>query len=186
MKNYKWVLLVLSVLGLSACASINSNPHPGKSERVGVLLVQDCQGELDCSPFSLLEPDLQNSSIALTGSVDSGMHGHLIAVLGIEIGEKNSLPLLQVEKVRAITDFDYQSFLSLAVSEYTQQTFSCESLWDQSYDWRLDGHQPVFIATLKQPSAPEQVNLQLQYDGLTQKLLSALLLPPDANPCQLR
>jgi len=186
MKNSKWVFLVLTVLGLSACASIAPNPHPGKSERVGVLLVQDCQGELDCSQFSLLGPDLQSQSVALTGNIDPGMGGRLVAVLGVAVGEKNSLPLLQVEKVRAITDFDYLPFLSQAVSGYTQQTYSCASLWDQSYDWRLDGRQPVLIATLKQPSDPEQGNLQLQYDGLTQKLLSARLMPPDANPCQLR
>lgn len=186
MKNYKWVLLTLSVLGLSACASIAPNPHPGKTEHVGVLLAQECHGELDCTPFSLLAPDLQNRSVALSGRIDPALHGRMIAVLGVALGQKNSLEQFQVEKVRAITDFDYQPFLSKAVADYTQQTFSCASLWDQSYAWRLDGRQPVLIATLRQPSDPQSTNLQLQYDGLTQKLLSAQLLPPDADPCQLR
>lgn len=180
------LLSAMASLILTGCATFSANPHPGKLEQVGVLLVKNCQTDASCSSYSLLEPDLQQRLVALSGTIDDSLKGRLIAVLGTDAGKQNGLQLLSVEQIKAITDFDYQPFLSQAVADYTQQQYGCASFWDQSYAWRLDGRQPVLIASLNHPLDPDSGRLVLEFDGLNQALLSANSQPNDANPCQLK
>lgn len=187
MNKLKWLLLIVSGVVLGGCSSLSQNTaHSGKLERVGVLLVQDCDGDSSCSKLSLLEPDMQTRRVALSGKVDAALQGRLIAVLGTGSGGKNGLELVRVEQTRAITEFDYQPFLNQAVADYIQKKYACTSFWDQSYAWRLDGRQPVLIASLSHPFEPASGKLNLEFDGLTQAMLSAKSDPDTANPCQLR
>ena len=186
MKKIVTLLSVLAVFLLSGCASLSPDPHPGKLERVGVLLVKECNQASNCSPYTLLESDLQKPEVALSGSVDARLEGRLIAVLGIEEGVENGLQLIRVEKTRAITDMDYQSFLGEAVTDYTQQEYGCVSFWDQAYAWRLEGRQPVLMATLTHPDSAVNGRLELEYDGLNGALRVADLQPDTADPCQIR
>ena len=123
MKKIISLLSVLAVSVVSGCASLSPDPHPGKLERVGVLLVKECDQRASCSPYTLLESDLQRPRVALNGQVDERLQGRLIAILGTEQGVENGLQLIRVEKTRAITDMDYQSFLVQAVTDYTQQEY---------------------------------------------------------------
>lgn len=188
MNKIKWLSLILVGMVLSGCSSFSANTqHSGKLERVGVLLVQACESDASCSEFSLLEPDMQSSSVALTGRIDPALQGQLIAILGVGSGKKNGMELVQVEQTRAITTFDYKPFLDMAVADYVQNQYACVSLWDQSYRWRLDKRQPVLIATLSNPLFPDSaMTLQLEFDGLTKSLISAHGEPQEVNPCQLR
>ena len=186
MKNYKILVLLAAGLVLSGCASMSGDPHPGKTERVGVLLVKNCQQNSECAQYSLLEQDMRTRQVALNGDIDASLKGRLIAVLGTEVPMQAGLQSIEVEQSRAITEFDYRPFISEAVSDYTQQTYQCVSLWDQAYAWRLDGRQPILIATLSHPSGVESGRLTLEYDGLNKALLSAQSEPENANPCQLR
>lgn len=186
MKNYKSMLFLATSLLLSGCASFSGDPHPGKLERVGVLLVKNCQQNSECAQFSLLESDMQTRHVVLSGDIDASLKGHLIAVLGEELPAQNSMESIQVEQSRSITEFDYFPFLSQAVSEYTQQNNHCVSFWDQSYAWRLDGRQPILMATLSHPSGAPEGRLELQYDGLTRALLSAESKPDGVSPCRVK
>lgn len=187
MNKIKWLLLIVLGIVLSGCGSFSGNtPHPAKLERVGILLVQDCAEDGTCSKFSLLEPDMRSRSVALTGSIDAKLQGRLIAILGAGTGGENELERVQVEQTRAITEFDYKPFLDTAVADYVQNTYACASLWDQSYRWRLDVRQPIFIAELSNPLAPDSNSITLEFDGLTKAMLSARSEPENANPCQLR
>lgn len=187
MNKMKWLLLIISVFVLGGCSSFSNNPqHPSKLERVGVLLVQDCTGDTDCDRFSLLEPDMQSRSVALNGRINESLGGRLIAVLGVGAEGQNALELVKVEQTRAITDFDYKPFMDKAVANYIQKKYSCTSLWDQNYAWRLDGRQPLFIATLSNPLAADAGTVKLEFDGLTKAMLSVSAVPESANPCQLR
>lgn len=187
MNKLKWLLLIVSGVVLGGCSSLSQNTaHPGKLEHVGVLLVQNCKGDVSCSKYSLLEPDMQMQLVALSGKVDAGLQGRLIAVLGTGSGGQNGLDLIRVEQTRAITEFDYKPFLNQAVTDYIQKKYDCTSFWDQSYAWRLDGRQPVLIANLSHPFEPASGKLNLEFDGLTKAMLSAKSVPDSANPCQLR
>jgi hypothetical protein len=186
MKNYKSIVLLAVSLVLSGCASVSGDPHPGKLERVGVLLVNNCTQRSECVPFSLLEPDMQARHVALSGNIDAALGGYLIAVLGTELPSTNGMELIDVGQTRAITEFDYQPFLAQAVSEYTQQNFQCISFWDQSYSWKLDGRQPVLMVSLSHPQGAAEGIVELHYDGLSKALMSANSSPDGANPCRLR
>jgi hypothetical protein len=191
MKNIKTMLLLAFSLVLSGCASFSGDPHPGKLERVGVLLVKNCQQGSECDQFSLLEPDMRTRRVSLSGNIDASLKGRLIAVLGQGLAKKDAsgqggMESINVEQSKAITDFDYQPFLSKAVSDYTQKNYQCVSFWDQSYAWRLDGRQPLLIATLGHPSGEDSGTVKLEYDGLNRALLSAERTPVDVNPCQLK
>lgn len=172
---------------LSACSSLpkfGSKSKVEELERVGILLVQDCGQSASCHKYSLLESGLRNRSVILAGNISSASKGRLIAVLGKEMAKRNGLEVVNVEKTHAITEFDYQPFLAQAVSSYTRQQYSCESLWDQSYAWRLDDRQPMLVALLTHPSKPG-TKLRLEYDGLTKALASAKGTPEGINPCKL-
>jgi hypothetical protein len=186
MKNYKIILFLAVSLALTGCASVSGDPHPGKLERVGVLLVKNCAQSSECVQFSLLEPDMRARHVALSGNIDVSLKGRLIAVLGTELPQQNGMESIDVEQTRAITEFDYQPFLSQAASEYTQQNFQCISFWDQSYAWKLDGRQPVLMVTLSHPGGADAGVVELHYDGLNKALLSANSSPDGANPCQMR
>lgn len=187
MKKIKWILFGLIATTLSACSSLpssSSNPHPGKQERVGILLVQDCKQSENCLKYSLLGSGMQSRSVVLIGNIEPSLKGKLIAVLGEELPEKDGLEAIKVEKTRAITDFDYQPFLAQAISAYTQQQYGCQSLWDQNYAWQLDGRQPMLIVVLRHPSMDGR-SLRLGYDGLTKGLVSAKATPENITPCPL-
>jgi len=186
MKNCKYILFLAVSLVLSGCASVTGDPHPGKLERVGVLLVKNCEQSSECVQFSLLEPDMQARHVALSGNIDTSLKGYLIAVLGTELPQQNGMQSIDVEQTRAITEFDYLPFLSQAVAEYTQQNFQCNTFWDQSYAWKLDGRQPVLMVTLSHPKGADAGVVELHYDGLNKALLSANSSPDGANPCQMR
>jgi hypothetical protein len=186
MKNYNTVLFLAASLLLSGCASLSGDPHPGKLESVGVLLVKNCVQSSECAQYSLLEQDMQSRSVALSGNMDASLKGQLIAVLGKEVSNTSEMKSIIVEQSKSITDFDYQPFLSQAVAEYTKQNYQCMSFWDQSYAWRLDGRQPVLIATLSHPEGAGSGRVTLEFDGLNKALLSADRSPEDANPCKLR
>lgn len=186
MKHLKYLLSGALSLLISGCASFSGDPHPGKLERVGVLLVKTCQSGSDCDQFTLLEPDLQSRRVSLSGNIDASLKGRLIAVLGTELPEHNGMQAVEVEQSKVITEFDYQPFLSQAVSDYTQLNYQCVSLWDQSFAWKLDGRQPILIATLSHPFEENQDRIILEYDGLTRALLSADRTPDETNPCLLR
>ncbi len=186
MKTYHTMLLLVTSLALSGCASFSGDPHPGKLERVGVLLVNNCQQSSECAQFSLLESDMQTRHVVLSGNIDASLKGRLIAVLGEELPAQNSMESIQVEQSKAITEFDYFPFLSQAVSDYTQENNHCISFWDQSYTWHLDERQPVLSATLSHPSGASAGRLVLQYDGLTRLLLSAESTPDGVSPCRKR
>ena len=187
MHKIKWLLLIALGVMLGGCGSFSGNAqHPGKLERVGVLLLQNCTSDDACAKFSLLEADMQSRHVALAGRIDAGLQGQLIAILGVGSGEQNGLELIQVEQTREITQFDYKPFLDTAVADYVQKQYSCTSLWDQKYAWRLDGRQPVLISTLTNPLMPDAGMIHLEFDGLTKSLLAANSEPESANPCQLR
>ena len=186
MKNYKTVLFLAAGLLLSGCASLSGDPHPGKLESVGVLLVKNCAQSSECHQYSLLGQDMQSRVVILSGNVDASLKGQLIAVLGEEVSNSSSMKMINVEQSKSITEFDYQPFLSRAAADYTKQHFQCMSFWDQSYAWRLDDRQPILIATLKHPKGADSGVVGLQFDGLTKALLSADRIPEDASPCQLR
>jgi hypothetical protein len=188
MKNYKSGLLLLASWMLSACASFSSGPHPGKLERVGVLLVQNCQNSnSDCDEFSLLEPDMHARRVTLSGNIDASLTGKLIAVLGKEeLPKRSGMESIIVEQTKAITSFDYQPFIRQAVSDYVQENYFCSSLWDQNYIWRLDNRQPILIASLSNSFEPDLGTIRLEYDGLKRDLLAAERTPGDTNPCQLK
>ena len=129
MKNIKTMLLLAFSLVLSGCASFSGDPHPGKLERVGVLLVKNCQQGSECDQFSLLEPDMRTRRVSLSGNIDASLKGRLIAVLGqglvINDGSGQGwMESINVEQSKAITDFDYQPFITKAVSDFTQQELS--------------------------------------------------------------
>jgi hypothetical protein len=187
MKKFRWMLLVLTWLTLPACSSLvklGFKPQDEKIERVGILLVQNCGQSASCHKYSLLESGLQNRSVILAGDISSSLKGRLIAVLGKEMVKRDGLEVINVEKTRAITEFDYQPFLAEAVSSYTRQQYSCESLWDQSYAWRLDDRQPMLVTLLTHPGK-SGTQLRLEYDGLTKTLASAKETPEGINPCRL-
>ncbi len=189
MKNIETMLLLAFSLVLSGCASFSGDPHPGKLERVGVLLVKNCEQGSECDQFSLLEPDMRTRRVSLSGDIDASLKGRLIAVLGKGLAKTDGsghggMESIEVEQSKAITDFDYQPFISNAVSDYTQQNYQCVSFWDQSYAWRLDGRQPLLFATLSHPSGADSGTVKLEYDGLNRALLSAERTPADLNPCQ--
>ncbi len=173
MKNYKTVLFLAAGLLLSGCTSLSGDLHPGKLERVGVLLVKNCSQSSGCDQYSLLEPDMQSRLVALSGNVDASFKGHLIAVLGKESSNTSKLKSINVEQIKSIIDFDYQPFLSQAVVNYTKENFQCMSLWDQSYAWLLEERQPILIATLRHPDGADSGMLALRFDGLSKALLSA-------------
>lgn len=183
--NKTLCLLVAGGL-LCGCASFSSDPHPGKLERVGVLQVVDCREDTTCVRYSLLGTDMHTRDSALGGAINGSLKGRLIAVLGTDAGQEGGLQHVNVEQTRAITDFDYQPFLRRATADYVQAHYHCTSFWDQSYAWRLDGRQPVLIATLGNPFEAAQGTLELEYDGLTRKLLTAQSRPGPVDPCQLR
>ena len=184
MKPIKWILLGSLGVGLYACSSLpGSDPHSGKLERVGILLVQNCGQRTDCYPYSLLGQDIQNRTTILSGNIDASLRGRLIAVLGKELAPQDDMEAIEVEQTLAITGVDYQPFLAQAVTEYTRQQFGCRSLWDQSYGWRLDGRQPVLIARLNHPADPNK-GLQLEFDGLDKELISMRALSESVNPCE--
>ena len=186
MKKYKFAVIVFTTMILSGCASFSSDPHPGKLERVGVLLVKDCQNQASCDAYSLLQPDLHTRRVALEGNIDASLRGRLIAVLGKQMPAKDGMESINVEQSKAITQFDYLPFIRQAVADYVQQNYQCVSLWDQSYAWRLDDRLPVLIATLINPFEENSGMLHLEYDGLSKTLLSAESTPDNANPCRLR
>lgn len=187
MKNYTNGLLAAVLVLLSGCAALSSsNPHPGKIERVGLLEEHKCNGNQECSRFSLLAPDMREKVALLDGAVDSSLKGRLIAVLGSDSGMQNGVQRIDVERTHSITDFDYQPFLSRAVSDYVDATYHCVSLWDQYYTWRLDGRQPVLLAMLSHTDGPENGMVELQFDGLNGKLMNAISAPRDIDPCQPR
>ena len=187
MNKIKWLLLIVLGVTLGGCGSFSSDvQHPGKLERVGVLSVQACASDDACSKFSLLEPDMQSRTVALDGRIDVGLQGQLIAILGVGSGGQNGLELIQVEQTHQITQFDYKPFMDKAVADYVQKQYSCTSLWDQKYAWRLDARQPVLIASLSNPLMPDAGSIHLEFDGLTKSLLAVNSEPESANPCQLR
>ncbi len=186
MHKIKFLLLTVLLSTLAACSTFSTTSNSGKLERVGVLLVQDCTDQAECTQFSLLEQDLQTPSVALSGQLSKAMQGQLIAILGMGSGGKNGLELIKVEQSQAITKFDYQPFLSKAVSNYVRTKYDCVSFWDQNYSWRLDGRQPIFTASLTHPFEADKGSITLSYDGLTKKLISATAKPDSANPCQIR
>jgi len=184
MFKLKTPFIVLAVLLLSGCVSLSSNPHPGKIEQVGVLLVKNCQNSSDCDPYSLLEPDMHTRRATLSGNIDASLKGRLIAVLGTQSADGSGS--IYVEQNRSITQFDYLPFIKKAVADYSRQDYQCLSLWDQSYRWRLDDRQPVLIATLTNPLKEKPGQVQLEYDGVSKALLSAQVFPGDTNPCRMK
>lgn len=187
MEKFRWVLLALIGVTLSACSSLpkfGSKSQDEKLERVGILLVQDCGQSTSCHKYSLLESGLQNRSAILAGNISSSLKGRLIAVQGKAMVKRDGLEVINVEKTHAITEFDYQPFLAQAVSSYIRQQYNCEPLWDQSYAWQLDKRQPMLVAQLTHPAKPA-TQLVLKYDGLSKALVSAKGTPDNANPCRL-
>jgi hypothetical protein len=186
MKNYKTVLILAVGLLLSSCASLSGDPHPGKLEHVGVLLVKNCAQSSECDQYSLLGQDMKSRSVILSGDIDASLKGRLIAVLGTDVSNNSAMKTIHVEQSKSIVEFDYQPFLNQAVADYTKQNFQCMSFWDQSYGWELEGRQPILIATLRHPKGADSGAVELRFDGLNKALLSADRIPEDANPCQLR
>jgi len=186
MKNIKWLLLAVLGTGLSACSTFTPDTNPDKTERVGVLLAQNCEGQADCDSFSLLDKDMATQIAALGGKLNRSLNGRLIAVLGKGQVGANGLERISVEQTHAITQFDYQPFLNDAVARYVQQQYACISYWDQSYAWRLQDRQPILIASLSNPFDPDAGRITLEFDGLSKAMLSARAVPQTANPCQLR
>ena len=182
MKLSKNLALLGLLLGLGACASFPGDPHPGKTEQVGILLADNCNSA-GCD-FTLLDEDMESPLAQLEGNIDSSLQGRLIAVLGQALPEVDGVPVIQVERNHSITEFDYRPFFAQAVPATTQREFGCVSLWDQSYAWRLDGRQPVLIATLRNPLETGQ-RLRLEFDGLNQALMASSI-PGYIDPCRLR
>ena len=184
MEKYKKLALLVLISGLSACASFSGDPHPGKTELVGVLLAERCTSA--ACDFSLLDEDLETPLARLKGNIDRSLEGRLIAVLGEGLSPENGVTSLMVERNHSITEFDYRSFLEQAVPAYTESAFGCVSLWDQSYAWRVDGRQPVLISTLINPFDTDAGRVSLEFDGLTRALMKATRSPDNADPCKLR
>ena len=105
MKNYKTVLILAVGLLLSGCASLSGDPHPGKLEHVGVLLVKNCAQSSECDQYSLLGQDMKSRSVILSGDVDASLKGHLIAVLGTEVSNNSAMKTIHVEESKSIVYF---------------------------------------------------------------------------------
>ena len=90
MKQYKNLLLLALTLGLSACATLTGDPHPGKTERVGVLLADNCTSA-GCD-FSLLDEDMETPIARLSGNIDRALQGRLLAVLGTDQPAVDGVP----------------------------------------------------------------------------------------------
>lgn len=184
---FKYVLYLISAAGLSACGTLPSLTDTSRTElieRVGILFAQECAGQSACSAHQLLGPNLE-SSYLLTGRVSNQMNGQLIAVLGKVSTKKTPITTIEVQKIKAITHFDYQTFLSTAAASYVEEHYQCTSFWDQHYAWRLDGRQPILIVSLTRPLHAESATLQLEFDGVNQTLLSANQPSNGASPCRL-
>ena len=182
MKLFKNLALLGVLLGVSACATFQADPHPGKTEQVGILLADNCSAA-GCD-FTLLDEDMETPLARLEGNIDRSLQGRLIAVLGEALPPRDGVPVTRVERNYSITEFDYRPFLVEALPTTTQREFGCVSLWDQSYAWRLDGRQPVLIATLRNPFESSQ-RLRLEFNGLSQALMGSSV-PDGIDPCRLR
>ncbi|MCK5920089.1 MAG: hypothetical protein KAG66_04070 [Methylococcales bacterium] len=187
MSRLKILLLMLATLAGSACQSISvlsPTSSAEKLERVGILLSVSCEQAQDCAPYHLLGPDMRNRT-ALIGDIPSALTGQLIAVLGRSVDQQQALETLRVSKTIAITDFDYQPFLARAVAQHIEQNYHCTSFWDRRYGWRLEGRQPIILATLSHPSTQNTAQLELAFDGLNQALMSETKDPIDLDPCRI-
>ncbi len=187
MKALRFLMFFSLLISLAGCADLRNkfvSSQPAKVERVGMLMQLQCTQTQECSKYQLLSSGMRDTTAHLNGNISDHYAGQLIAVLGTAKTDRGGTANIHVEKVRPITQFNSQLFLAQAVASYTEQHFDCATLWDQQYDWRLDGRQPILIARLIHPKSPRTAIL-LEYDGLSKALLSVSSEPEIVNPCLL-
>lgn len=187
MRRLKYLVLMVATMVVSACNTITALlpvSSAEKLERVGILVSVNCAQAPDCAPYQLLGSDMRIHT-ALIGKIPKALTGQLIAVLGQPVGQSKVLETFKVSKALAITKFDYQSFLSGAVAQHIEENYHCTTFWDRRYGWRLEGRQPIILATLSHPSAKTNAQLELAFDGLNQSLISEHKDPNDLDPCRI-
>ncbi len=159
-----------------------------------VLEPENCPLYDGCGPrFSLLGRNL-DSQIAINGDIDpehdnlilsaSGIPSPLSEELSDTSGYKSISAVVAVSDYRLRSTIPYHPFLVERATEFTNENFGCDLLWDKSYFWTIEDDVPHLIVKMTNTlSAAPQPWVQLTYDGNSGELIKSSKQPEDNNPC---